>query len=133
MKQTLVQISNMLEVLSSIQTENFKINYWISRNMRNLEDSYTFMCEQRNKIYQEYLMQDENGNYATPIENGSYKFNMKDESQESNKQFAKKMNELFNLECDVDVYLVDVDTLMEQNISLSPYQITCIQSLLIEK
>lgn len=131
MKQTLVQISNMIEVLSSIQTENFKINYWISRNVRNLEDSYTFMCEQRNKIYQEFLKQDENGNFVTPIENGGYKFNIKNESQ--NKNFAEKMNELFNLECDVDVYLMNVETLMEQNISLSPYQITCIQSLLLEK
>lgn len=130
-KLTLNKISNIVEILSSIIIDNFKINYWISRNMSNLEQSHEFMIEERNKIYERYLNRDDQGNYIT-VNSNNLQFNLKETTKEFIKEFENKMNELFNLECEVDVYLIDVETLMEKNISLTPAQISCIRCLLSE-
>ena len=132
MKLTLKQITTIIDVLSSISVDNFKINYWISRNTRYLNDSYEFMVTQRDLIYKEYLHPDENGKVVSINESGYYKFNLKENNDEFTKQFENKMNELFNLECDVDVYTIDVETLIKENISLNPTQISCIGCLLSE-
>ena len=133
MKLTLQHITTIIEVLSSITVDNFKINYWVSRNMRYLNDSYEFMVTQRNSIYKEFLVPDENGSIISiDKETGNYKFNLKETNEEFIKQFENKMNELFNLECDVDVYSIDVDTLIKENISLNPAQISYIGCLLSE-
>ena len=130
-KLTLNKISNIVEILSSIIIDNFKVNYWISRNMSNLEQSHEFMIEERNKIYERYLNRDDKGNYII-VNNNNLQFNLKETTKEFIKEFENKMNELFNLECEVDVYLIDVETVMEKNISLTPAQISCIRCLLSE-
>lgn len=133
MKLTLKQISAIIEILSSIHVDNFKINYWIYRNTENLKSSYDFMMQNRNNIYSKYLEPDENGDIITIDEKtGNYKFNLKESSEESIKEFENKMNELFNLECDVDIYTINVDVLFEENIPLTPYQISKISCLLAE-
>lgn len=132
MKLTIKQISAIMEILSLITVDNFKINYWISRNMRYFEDSHNFMIDQRNKIYQDYLNPDEKGNVVNVDENGNYCFNLKETNDKFIKQFENKMNELFNLECKVDIYTIDVETLIKENISLTPTQISYIGCLLSE-
>ena len=132
MKTTIKNIANMIEVLSSISTNNFKINYWIYRNTENLKSSYNFLVENRSIIYEEYLIPDEEGNIITIEESGNYKFNLKETTPEFAKEFGNKMNELFSLECEVDIYSIDVNTLIKENISLTPAQISYIGCLLSE-
>lgn len=132
MKIVIKNIANMIEVLSSIPTNNFKINYWIYRNTENLKSSYNFLVENRSIIYEEYLIPDENGKIITIDESGNYKFNLKETTPEFAKEFENKMNELFSLECEVETYSIDVDTLIKENISLTPTQISYIGCLLSE-
>lgn len=131
-KLTLNQISKVVEILSSITVDNFKINYWISRNLSNLEESHNFMIRERNKIYNDYLTKDEEGNYITVDEQGNLCFHLKEKTEKFVREFNNKINELFNLECEVDTYLIDVETLIEKNISLTPTQISCVRCLLSE-
>lgn len=132
MKTTIKNIANMIEILSSISIDNFKINYWIYRNTENFKSSYEFLVENRNTIYKEYLIPDEEGNIITIDKSGNYKFNLKETTPEFAKEFENKMNELFSLECEVDTYIIDIDTLIKENISLTPAQISYIGCLLSE-
>lgn len=132
MKLTIRDIANMVKILSQVDTSSFKINYWASRNLRTLNDSYSFMLNERNKIYKKFLDPDESGNVLHIDEDNQIVFHLKEKTDEYAQEFENTMNELFNLDCEIEPYLIDINILMESDIHLSPEQISAIEYLLAE-
>ena len=122
MKVTLGKIADTISILDKIkqQTTNFKIGYWVMRNMKILSDSFNFFIENREKIYEKYCEkikteQDPKGTYFEIDIDGNVKFNIKKDTDV--KEFNNEMMELINMECtDIEPYLLDVETI-ENNTS----------------
>ena len=131
MKITFNQVLNMYNTLTELKSKNFKISYWISRNIKILNEPYSFAIKERADIYEEYLELDENHRYFT-IENDTIKFNLKEKSAEYAEKFQERINELFNTDCEIEPYLIDINVLMESDLEITTEQIMTIDCLFKE-
>lgn len=137
MKITLGKLVSSISILNDIKQQScdFKISYWIMRNLKLLSDSYNFFIQSREKIYAKYCdkaITDDfpDGAYFTILENGDVKFNIKENADV--KAFDREMNELMNMECeDIKPYLINIDIINSiENLKLSVDEIFDIDYLL---
>ena len=113
----------------NIKSNSFKVNYWISRNLKLFKDTYIFILNERNKIYSEFLVADNKGLYFDMVGEDIYKPHYKDENPEYIKKFADKMEDLFGTDCQFDPYLIHPSVLMELDLSISLDQLMTIDKL----
>ena len=135
MTLTLGQISNMFLVLNNLsnKTKSFKINYWITRNIKILKDSYIFYINNRQEIYETYLNKNEtNEEYYSINEQGNIIFNLKNNDVNFANEFSEQMNELIETDCEIDLYLIDVEVLMNSDLEITTDQIMTIDCLFKE-
>ncbi|MCI8454149.1 MAG: hypothetical protein HFE84_05995 [Lachnospiraceae bacterium] len=130
MKFTLNEVFHVYSALRQIKSSAFKVNYWISRNLKIFEDSYSFIFAEREKLYQEYLFPDESGNYFEILENGDVKFHLKESTDAYAKRFSDKMEELFHTDCELEPYRIDAAALFDSDLSVSLDQTIQIERLL---
>lgn len=130
MKFTFNEVFNIYDTLLNIKSNKFQINYWISRNLKVFRDTYTFIINERNRIYNDFLYFDDNGQYFDIIDKNIYKPHYKDEKPEYIKAFADKMEDLFGTECELEPYLIHPSVLMESDLSISLDQLMAIDKLL---
>ena len=133
MKITLGHIFEIYLTLNelSIKSKNFKINYWITRNIKILSDSYSFFINNRQQIYDDYLEKDENDNYFS-INNGNTIFHLKESTKESAEKFSNTINELINTDCEIEPYLINISDLMNSDLEITAEQIMAIDCLFKE-
>ena len=120
---TLGQIAiSYMAVTNYLNKENLpvKVNYWIFKNMKWLEDNYTFFCKEQNKIYKDCLFADDNGMYIK-IDNdgtlildsvGEPLWNYRDNMEE---EFIRRKDELSETSVEVDPYLLDLELVGKTN------------------
>lgn len=140
MKVTLGKIADTISILDKIkqQTTNFKIGYWVMRNIKILSDSFNFFIDSREKLYEKYCNkvqteQNPNGTYFEIDNNGNVRFNIKKDVNIND--FNKEMMELINMECeDINPYLLDIETIENNtsDIKISTDKIFTIDYLLSE-
>lgn len=137
MKISLMKLVICVSILDKIkaQTDDFKINYWIMRNIKLFSDSYNFFIVSREAIYEKYCDKvvtecHPNGSYFTILKNGAVKFNIKENADL--KAFDNEMNHLMNMECeDIQPYLINIDIINSiENLKLSVDEIFDIDYLL---
>lgn len=137
---TLAKLASSVVVLEKIKNQNpdFKVHYWIMRNIKILTDSYNFFIKNREDIYSKYcekiISKDyPNGTYYTIIKDGPIKFNLKKGIDIQN--FDKDVNELMTMECDdIEPYILSINTIMNNmdNIRIDGDDILAIDYLLSE-
>ena len=135
MKLTLGQISNIFIVLNDLsnKTKSFKINYWITRNIKILKDSYIFYINNRQEIYETYLNKNEtNEEYYSIDEQGNIIFNLKSDDRDFINEFSDQMNELIETDCEIEPYLINVEVLMNSDLEITSEQIMTIDCLFKE-
>lgn len=135
MKLTLGQISNIFIVLNDLsnKTKSFKINYWITRNIKILKDSYIFYINNRQEIYETYLNKNEtNEEYYSIDEQGTIIFNLKSDDRDFVNEFSEQMNELIETDCEIEPYLINVEVLMNSDLEITSEQIMIIDYLFKE-
>lgn len=139
MKITLGKLAGSISVLQSIkeQATDFKVSYWIMRNLKILSDSFNFFIATREEIYSKYCnktFSDEypQGTYFTVLNDGNVKFNLKENIDITS--FDKEMNELMNMPCDdIEPYLLDLETINSiTNVKITTDDICTIDYLLSE-
>lgn len=137
MNISLNKLVDSITVLDKIknQNPNFKISYWIMRNMKILSSSFDFFISSREEIYEKYcnkIITKENpqGLYFTINQDGSIKFNLKEDV--NIEQFNNDMKELLEMECDnIEPYLLSIDDINSMsNIKLEGNDIFTIDYLL---
>lgn len=135
MKLTLGQISNIFIVLNDLsnKTKSFKINYWITRNIKILKESYIFYIDNRQEIYETYLNKNEtNEEYYSLDNQGNIVFNLKNNDVNFVKEFSDQMNELIETDCEIEPYLINVEVLMNSDLEITSEQIITIDCLFKE-
>lgn len=117
MNITLGELAESVIVLEQIknQSTDFKVSYWIMRNMKILSESFNFFIASREQIYSKYCNkvvsgQYPDGSYFTILKDGTIKFHLKNDVDVSH--FDKEMYELMNLPCnDMHPYLLSPDAI----------------------
>lgn len=137
MNITLSKLVDSITVLDKIknQNTNFKISYWIMRNMKILSSSFDFFISSREEIYERYCnkvktKENPQGSYFIINQDGSIKFNLKEDV--NIEQFNNDMKELLEMECDnIEPYLLSIDDINSMsNIKLEGNDIFTIDYLL---
>lgn len=117
MKLMLGQVVNAIPILQQIRDKqpNFKIDYWIMRNMKALADANNFFMTKREDLYEKYCSKIKSescprGSYWTILENGETVFHYKDENKSV--EFLQKLDELINMPCeDITPYKLSIDVI----------------------
>lgn len=139
MKIELGKIANSIGVLDKINSQNpdFKVSYWIMRNIKILTESYNFFINSREEIYSKYcnkIKNDQypNGTYFKLSPEGNVIFNLKEDVDVEN--FNKEMQELMSMECDdIQPYILSLDSINNMsNIHIDKNDIFNIDYLLAE-
>ena len=132
MTLTFNQVLNAYNTLTELKNKNFKISYWISRNIKILNEPYTFALQERANIYEEFLDLDENGQYFEITDNNIH-FNLKEKTVEYANKFQDRINELFSTDCEIEPYVIDVNVLMDADLESTAEQIMTIDFLFVDK
>lgn len=139
MKIELGKIANSIGVLDKINSQNpdFKVSYWIMRNIKILTESYNFFINSREEIYSKYCNKIKNdhypnGTYFKLSPEGNVIFNLKEDVDVEN--FNKEMQELMSMECDdIQPYILSLDSINNMsNIHIDKDDIFTIDYLLAE-
>lgn len=118
MKIPLHKLSNAYDVLSKLSKENLpiKLSYAINKNMKCFDNDNKFYKNKIYELYRTYFKTDDNGNFiSTEIDNNTTSYQIKEGKSE---ELANKISELNNIETEVEVYGIDLDMLMNSNISV---------------
>ena len=77
MKIILNNAISIFNILLNIDTNSFKVNYWVFKNVKIFSDTNTFFIQERNKLYEKYCIRKDDGSYFTELENNILKPNFK--------------------------------------------------------
>lgn len=111
----------------AIQKTNPRISYWIMKNLKELESHFNFFIEERDKIYRDYLVLNEDNEYCY-TKDGKLFFNYKNAAVIH--LFQSEMNELFTFVCDISVFHLHRDSLLDSTLQISANDISNIEFLL---
>lgn len=139
MKIELGKIASSIGVLNKINIQNpdFKVSYWIMRNIKILSESYNFFINSREEVYSKYcdkIISDQypDGSYFNNNSEGFITFNLKENVDV--KDFNKEMHELLSMECDdIQPYILSMDSINNMsNVHIDKDDIFAIDYLLSE-
>lgn len=128
MKFTFNEVFEIYITLSTLKSNSFKVNYWIYRNKKIFEDSYNFFISERTRLFDEYLMKDENNQYLT-INDSIVKFHLKENTEEYGAKFTSILNKLFDTDCELEPYTINASILMNENLEITLDQLNAIDKL----
>lgn len=137
MNISLSKLVDSITVLNKIKSQNpnFKVSYWIMRNIKILSSSFDFFISSREEIYNKYCYKEKSkeypqGSYFSVNQDGSIKFNLKQDADID--QFNNDMKELLEMECDnIEPYLLSIEDINNMsNIQLEGNDIFTIDYLL---
>lgn len=102
----------LLNVLNENNKLSFKIHYWCMRNLNILYDSVKFYENEKSKLYEEYLVKNNDGTYFKLNEQtNTYESEIKEGKEQ---ELNEKLSELNNIDCEIDPYLIDAEYLFTQ-------------------
>lgn len=130
MKFSFNEVFNIYNVITSVKSNTFKANYWLSRNIKVFQDTFFFILKSRDNVYKEFLEKDEDGEYFKALDDGNYDPRYKERTPENISAFKSKLEELFNTECELEPYLISSSALMESDLEISLEQVMIIDKLL---
>lgn len=118
MQLTLIQIFHSFSTLQKIKEQNlgFKIDYWCMRNLKILADNYQFFYNARIDLAEKYCLKDDRGEYGHPVDGSGYQYHLREGC--TAEDFAKEMNELYSMECDIVPYQISADVLFSSDIKV---------------
>lgn len=131
-----VESVSVLEKIKNQNPDNFKVKYWIVRNLKILADSYNFFVQSREEIYSKYCHKKQSktypqGSYFDISAEGTVLFHLKSNIDVST--FNCEMNELYNLPCDdIQPYVLNIETFDNLHINIEVDDISAIDYLLSE-
>lgn len=122
---------NVLLDMSLDKELSFKISYWCSNNIKNLQDDVNFYIKERNILFDKYLEKDEKGNIIFNFDNdGTAKGKIIEGCIE---EFSNKLEELNNISIEFEPYLIDLECLIEQeDLKISARKLSYIDFLIKE-
>lgn len=116
MKLRLYEVVNMFgatQVLSTMEGLHPKVGYWVFRNTRAIREHCEFYEKHNIEICNKYLIKSTDGSYAKLLEDGTYAPNYKDLKAETG--YEEDLKKLSELEVEFEPYLLDYETIMEDN------------------
>lgn len=109
----------------------FKVSYWCSKNIKNLQDDVDFYIKERNILFDRYLEKDEKGDIIFHFDNdGTTKGKIIEGYIE---EFSNKLEELNSMPIEFEPYLIDLECLIEQKeLKISARELSYIDFLIKE-
>lgn len=113
-----------------VQKTSPKISYWIMKNIKELESHFNYFMTERDKVYREYLCLNEDNEYCSTV-NGKLSFNYKNDSVIND--FQNEMNELFAFVCDISIFYLQKELLLNSKLQMSASDINNVEFLLTDE
>lgn len=113
-----------LDMLSSKQLP-VKVSYAIAKNINSIKKELKIFEDEKMKIIKEFAIKDESGNPKVKDNKFIFPEGKEDECNE-------KYNELLDIEVEFDVRTVDINELINSNLSFAPNELLELDFMLVE-